>query len=840
MADTDLTAGENFRYRIRRDTRGAINWFRENWREKRWFRWASIALGAFLALWIIGWAILARGLPDARALLEYEPPLPSVVRGTDGEIVHTYARERRVQLQFKDFPTQLINAYTSAEDETFWTHGGVDVTGTLNAVFDYVSKLGSGTRAVGGSTITQQVAKNILLGNEYSVTRKLKEMILARRIEDVLTKREIIELYLNEIPLGRRSFGVQAASRAYFDKDVGDLELHEMAYLAILPKAPESYSRERNFPEATARRNFVIDVMADNGHITGAQAAAAKAKPLGLIRQRPEARSADAGYFLEEVRRQLIDRYGEQAEDGPHSVFAGGLWVRTSLDTEMQTAAQQSLRAGLMRFGGGRAWHGPVATINPDNGDLTEQLASSNIGINYQNWRIGVVTARSGPAATIGFANGEEAPLTGLPDAIKVGDVTAVSPSGNAWAVRTVPEVQGGFVAQDPNTGRVLAMQGGFDFRLSDFNRATQAQRQPGSTIKPFVYATGLDHGMTPATMVPDRTFCYYQGANLGEKCFRNFGGGGGGEHTMRWGLEQSRNLMTVHIAMDAGMENVTRTFERVGIGKYENYPAFALGAGETTVMKMVNAYAALVNHGVQHAPTVIDYVQDRHGKVIWRADDRDCTGCNMAEWDGKPMPRLREQGKQVLDARTAYQVTHMLEGVVQRGTATVLRDLDMPMFGKTGTTTGPTDVWFVGGSPDIVGGVYIGYDQPRSLGGWAQGGRVAAPIFKQFVQETRDKWSGRPFLAPTGVRMVRIDRRSGKRVFDGWPTDDPRAAVIWEAFKPDTEPRRTRRQDETDQLRELILAQLRRGNANATGGGDETREAQPPTDFAEEQGGLY
>ena len=840
MAETDLTPAENFKYRIRRDTSGAVAWFRDNWREKRWFRWGAVALGVALALWLIVWALLARGLPDAETLLSYEPPLPTVVRGADGEIVHSYARERRVQLQFKDFPAQLVNAYTSAEDETFWTHGGIDFPGTVNAVFDYASKLGSGTRAVGGSTITQQVAKNILLGNEYSVTRKLKEMILARRIEDVLTKREIMELYLNEIPLGRRSFGVQAASRAYFDKDVDELDLHEMAFLAILPKAPERYGRRANRELAIGRRNFVIDVMAENGHITEAQAAAAKARDLGLTRQQPEARSADAGYFLEEVRRQLIARYGEQAEDGPHSVYAGGLWVRTSLDTDMQDAARNALRAGLMRFSGGRAWHGPIATIDPDDGDLTEQLASSNIGINYDNWRVGVVTARSGASATIGFSNGDEAPLTGLPDALKVGHVTAVAPSGNAWAVRTIPEVQGGFVAQDPNTGRVLAMQGGFDFRVSDFNRATQAQRQPGSTIKPFVYATGLDQGMTPATMVPDQSYCYYQGANLGEKCFRNFGGGGGGEHTMRWGLEQSRNLMTVHIAMDAGMENVTRTFEKVGIGKYDNYPSFALGAGETTVLKMVNAYAALVNHGLQHNPTVIDYVQDRRGKVIWRADTRDCRGCDMAEWDGKPMPRVREQGKQVLDPRTAYQVVHMLEGVVQRGTATVLRDLGMPLFGKTGTTSGPTDVWFVGGSPDVVGGVYIGYDRPRSLGGWAQGGRVAAPIFKQFVQETPGKWQGRPFLAPAGVRMVRIDRRSGKRVFDGWPDDSPQASVIWEAFKPDTEPRRSSRQDQTDQLRDLILAQLRRANRSEQRGARQATEEQAPTDFAEDQGGLY
>jgi penicillin-binding protein 1A len=423
--------------------------------------------------------------------------------------------------------------------------------------------------------------------------------------------------------------------------------------------------------------------------------------------------------------------------------------------------------------------------------------------------------------------------------------VTAASPNGSAWAVRTVPEVGGGFVAMDPHTGRVLAMQGGFDPRLGSFNRAVQAQRQPGSTIKPFVYATGLDNGLTPASMVPDQTFCVDQGASLGEKCFRNFGGGGGGEHTMRWGLEQSRNLMTVHIAMTAGMENVVRTFNRVGIGKYDPYVSMALGAGETTVLKMVTAYSSLVNQGVQHAPTLIDFVQDRRGKVIWRADPRECTGCNMEQWDGKAMPRFNERGKQVLDPRTAYQVVHMLEGVVQRGTATVLRDLDIPLFGKTGTTTGPTDVWFVGGSPDVVAGTYMGFDQPRSMGGYAQGGRLAAPIFKQFVQETRDKWNGRPFLAPAGVRLVRVDRRSGRRVFDAWPTDEPTASVIWEAFKPDTEPRRATRNDERTQLRDLILAQLRRGSSGTSGAsgaraGSSSQGRQQQDDFVEEQGGLY
>jgi len=814
------------------------------WRHHVWLRRAIYALVALLVALAAAWALLARDLPDAGRLLTYEPPLPSVVRGIDGEIVHTYARERRVQLQFKDIPPLLVNAYTSAEDETFWTHGGVDITGTANAVFDYASKMGSGARAVGGSTITQQVAKNILLGDEYSVTRKLKEMILARRIENVLTKREIMELYLNEIPLGRRSFGVQAAARAYFDKDVGELDLHEMAFLAILPKAPERYGRARNAELAIERRNYVLEQMAENEHITPAQAAAARAEPLGLIRQQPEPRSADAGYFLEEVRRQLIDRYGEQAEDGPLSVYGGGLWVRTSLDTELQDAARNALRAGLLRYQAGRGWHGPVATINPDNGDLTEQLAATNIGINYENWRIGVVTERNGNTATIGFSDGSEEPLSGLPDALKVGDVTAVAPGGGGWVVRTVPEVSGGMVAEDPNTGRVLAMQGGFDARLGSFNRASQALRQPGSTIKPFVYATGLDHGLTPASMVPDRTFCVYQGASLGEKCFRNFGGGGGGTHTMRWGLEQSRNLMTVHIAADAGMPNVLKTFEQLGIGDYDDpYLSYALGAGDTTVLKMVSAYSALANHGLQHEPTLIDYVADRRGKVIWRADERECTGCNMAQWDGSPMPRLPERGRQVMDPRTAYQVVHMLEGVVTRGTATVLRDLDMPLFGKTGTTSGPTDAWFVGGSPDLVAGVYLGFDQPRNLGGWVQGGRVAAPMFKQLVTETRDKWSGRPFLAPEGVRLVRVDRRSGKQVFTAWPTEEPQSAVIWEAFKPDSEPPREKRSDRVGRMRELILAQLRRaerGGDAAARRASTTREAVQGQDFVEEQGGLY
>ena len=838
MAETSKF--ESLSYRIRRDASGAIAWFKTSWADKRWFRWLAMALGGLLLLWLVVWLTLARNLPDAETLLDYEPPLPTVVRGIEGDIVHSYARERRVQLQFADFPETLIEAYLAAEDKTFFSHGGIDAGGLFGAVVDYASKLGSDERAAGGSTITQQVAKNILLGDEYSITRKLKEMLLARRIEGVLTKEQILELYLNEIPLGRRSYGVQAAARAYFDKDVGDLELHEMAFLAILPKAPEVYGRAKNVDRAMERRNFVLGQMQENGFVTTAEANAAKAKPLGLVTQQASDTSVDAGYFLEEVRRELIAKFGETAEDSKTSVYAGGLWVRTSLDPQMQKSARDALRQGLLRYHGSRGWSGPIATIDLDDGSWANQLASSFLSINYDGWRVGVVTTRSGANAKVGFADGEEAPLTNLPNALKAGDVIAVSKAGAGYRVRTLPSVSGGFLAQNPQTGRILAMQGGFDSRLEAFNRATQAQRQPGSTIKPFVYATGLDQGMTPASEVPDQTFCYYQGSQLGEKCFRNSGGGGGGVHTMRWGLEQSRNLMTVHIAMESGMPEVVKTIKNLGIGDYDPYPAFALGAGETTVVKMVNAYSTLANHGRQFEPTLIDYVQDRRGKVIYRADKRQCTGCNMDEWDGQPMPRLAPGGKQVIDARTAFQTVHMLEGVIQRGTATVLRDLDVPMFGKTGTTTGPKDVWFVGGTPELIAGTYIGFDTPKNLGGYAQGGTISAPIIKQFFRETKPRLSGDPFLAPAGVRMVRVDRASGKRVFDAWPSDDPKASVIWEAFKPDTEPPRITQRDEIESKRKEIIALIRRGSQSARKREVEPEVQEVKPDFVEEQGGIY
>ncbi|WP_260923629.1 penicillin-binding protein 1A [Novosphingobium sp. 9] len=807
-----------------------------SWKRRKWLRRFSYVFLAGLLAFTGFWIVFTRDLPDANTLLTYQPPLPTMVRDGDGAIIYSYARERRVQLRFQDIPPQVYNAFLSAEDRTFWTHGGVDLGGLAGAVLDYASKFGTGVRAKGGSTITQQVAKNILIGDEYSVTRKLKEMVVARRIEEALTKQQILELYLNEIPLGRRSFGVQAAARAYFDKDVDQLTLAQSAFLAILPRAPEVYGRKKAEDRAIERRNWVLDQMVRNGWASRADAEAAKAEPLGLVVQRSDAWDPSYGYFIEEVRQRLIDKYGENAKDGPNSVYAGGLWVRTSLDPQMQGAVRDSLRAQMLQFQGNGPWHGPIAHISSlDN--WQSELIGSNKTVHYKNWRVGVIL----DGKQIGFTDGKTAQLTNIPDRAKLGDVIVAEPvSDSTYAVRTIPEISGGMILEQPGSGRILAMQGGFDSGLGSFNRAIQAERQPGSTIKPFVYATALQAGMTPASQVLDGTFCVYQGGSLGQKCFRNFGNeGGGGMHTLRWGLEQSRNLMTVRIANETGMPRVIRTFHNFGIGDYKPYLSFALGAGETTVYRMTNAYSAMANDGVQYPSSFIDYVQDRNGKVIWSSDSRHCDTCNMPQWDGKPMPRIQRKGKQVIDADTAYQVIHMLEGVVIRGTAARLRALNLPLFGKTGTTNGPTDVWFMGGNQDYVGGVYLGYDNPRSLGGAAQGGRIAAPVMQRVIEATRERWSTSPLTAPAGIRMVRIDRVTGKRVFGVEPTDDPKAAVIWEAFKPDTEPRKYTAEDEFTRRRDALVAQIRDAR-DARQQAAQAQQQADQQDFASQFGGVY
>jgi penicillin-binding protein 1A len=814
------------------------------WWENKWVRRGTWTFTGLFTVFAAIWIYFASGLPSSETLLAYQPPLPTNVRGYDGTPVQTFARERRVELSYDEYPPLVIHAFISAEDKGFFKHHGIDFTGLLGAVVDYSAKtvIGGG-RAKGGSTITQQVAKYLLKDSSYNVGRKIREAILAFRLESTLTKQQILELYLNSIFLGRNAYGVQAASRAYFDKDVGELTLPEAAYLAVLPKAPANYDPVRATQKALNRRNYVLREMYNNDYITEEQWKVAAAQPLATIRYgSSEKFRQQGGYFMEEVRRALIKQFGESADKGPNSLYAGGLWVRSSMDPTLQDAAAQALRDGLAKFDGGRGWRDLGMTIDLQKGDWAGQLDRTPVGTGYVDWKKAVVLSKASGDASIGFANGSTGtlpasaasmPVRGVGgsafNSLKPGMIIIVKEAGpRSYQLRSIPEISGGMVAEEVHTGRIMAMQGGFDVLGSSYNRAVQALRQPGSAFKPIVYVTALENGFTPSTIELDAPFCVWQGAGLGNKCFVNFDRRSAGPHTMRWGVEQSRNLMTVRAASTVGMQKITDTARKLGVGDYGNYLSFALGAGETTVSKLVNAYAVLANQGRSVKPSTIDYVEDRNGKIIYRSDNR-CAlmeNCSAADWDGKAMPRPPNRTRQLLDPMAAFQMVHIMEGVITRGTAVVLRDLNRPLFGKTGTTNGPTNVWFVGGTPDVVAGIYMGYDQPRPMGSYAQGGRIAAPVFKQWALTAFKNQPKTPFVAPPGIRWVRIDRASGKRVFGVFPmTEDPKSSVIWEAFQPQTEPRRSYRGAtgdpyNQDQQRQQLQARLQQLQQQREGGG--------------------
>lgn len=786
------------------------------WWENAWVRRVTWAAAALFVLFAAVWIYFASTLPSAEYLLAYQPPLPTNVRGFDGAPVQTFARERRVDLAYDEVPPLVVHAFISAEDKDFFSHHGLDYAGVIKAVFNYTTHIGRHGRVPGGSTITQQVAKYLLKDSSYNVGRKVREAIMAFRLEDTLSKQQILELYLNSIFLGRNAYGIQAASRAYFDKDVNELSLPEAAYLAVLPRAPANYDPERATQKALDRRSYVLREMYRNGYITEEQYKAAGATPLGTIRYGSNEKfRQQGGYFMEEVRRELIKKFGQDVKDGANSLYGGGLWVRSSMDPGTQDAAAQALRDGLVKFDGGRGWSDTGMKVDLSK-DWAAQLDAAPVGTGYPDWFKAAVLQKGDSEAVIGFANGSHGTLSAadaaMPkrgaggkafDFLTPGMVIIVKQiAGNNYALRSVPEVSGGMVVEEVHTGRVMAMQGGFDVVGSSYNRAIQALRQPGSAFKPITYVTALENGFTPATIVEDAPYCVWQGAGLGQKCFVNFDKRYSGPHTMRWGVEQSRNLMAIRVAAGTGMPKIIKTAHDLGVGDFQNYLPVAIGAGDTTVLRLVNAYAQLANQGRSVKPTTIDYVQDRNGKVIYRSDNR-CTimgNCNAPDWDGGAMPRPPSRTRQVLDPMAAFQMVHIMEGVVQRGTATILRDLNRPLFGKTGTTSGPTNVWFVGGTPDIVAGVYLGYDMPRPLGGWAQGGRISAPIWKQWALTALKDQPKVPFVAPPGIRWVRIDRASGKPVFGEFPTSgDPKAEVIWEAFQPQTEEQRVIRSSTGD-----------------------------------------
>src|SRR5215467_1059114 len=782
----------------------------------------------------------SKDLPDYSQLQDYEPPVMTRVHAADGSLLGEYAKERRLYLPIQAVPKLVINAFLAAEDKNFYEHGGVDYSGMARAALLYVQNYGSNRRPQGASTITQQVAKNFLLTNEVSFARKIKEALLALKIERTYTKDKILELYLNEIYLGFGAYGVAAAALLYFDKPVNELTLPEAAYLAALPKAPGSLNPFRQRERATERRNYVIDRMVENGYVTAQVGEKAKKEPLTVTQRRGAgSHIIAADFFAEDVRREIYEKFGEKG------LYEGGLSVRTTLDPKMQVIAHKALTDGLIHYDEAQGYRGAPHKIDI-SGDWGVKLADVRAFNDVAPWRLAVVLETNEQSARIGFqparepggAVGRERQIGNIPlegvkwarassakNPLKVsgvlapGDVIYVEPlskDSGQYKLRQIPEVSGGMVVMDPLTGRVLALVGGFSFDQSQFDRATQAMRQPGSSFKPFVYSAALDNGYTPSSIVIDAPIEIDQGPGMGVWRPENYSNGKyAGPATLRFGIEQSRNLMTVRLAQDIGMPLIGEYAKRFGIyDNLPNYLSYSLGAGETTVLRMVTAYAMIANGGRRVTATMIDRIQDRYGRTVYKHDQRECRGCDAKKWENQPEPGLVDRREQVLDPMTAYQITEIMEGVIQRGTANVLADLLKPIAGKTGTTNDEKDVWFIGFRHDLVVGVYMGYDKPRHLGRSATGGHLSAPIAKDFFKAALADKPPMPFPPPRGIKLILVDARTGQRAGPG------ATSVIREAFKPGTAPPEN--------------------NAIAAMGGTETIGVSPEADGAVRRGGLY
>ncbi|WP_084399829.1 penicillin-binding protein 1A [Henriciella aquimarina] len=805
--------------------------------KKRFLTW-KLVRRVFIALFILGviafialavWvAALARDLPSHKRLASYEPPITSRVHAGDGTLIAEFAEEHRVFVPVESIPEHVKEAFVAAEDKKFFTHHGLDFVGIMRGAINSAKiKLTGGGNLQGGSTITQQVAKNMLLTRDQTITRKIKEAIIARRMENTFTKDEILELYLNEIYLGVRAYGVGSAALIYFDKSLPELDLSEAAILASLAKAPSTVNPYRRPERLLARRNYVLGRMVEDGYITREEADAAREKPLKVKQRLRGPEYAAATYFVQELRKELTDQYGEEA------LQRGGLSIRSTIDTRLQLAAQEALQTGLETYDRRHSYRGPFAQIDP-NQDVSEQLEELTLPPGYGTWEAGMIRKIGNDGASLVL---HDERTTSIPKedvewarswsregssekGLAPGDVVLVEvertekrrdageaeetkPAGEGeetgeaseedWVyvpadiaiLRQVPEVEGAIIALDPHTGRVLAMVGGYSFFKSPFNRVMQAERQPGSSFKPFVYGAALENGYTPSTRILDAPFVYYD-ENTDEVWKpQNYSEGRSyGEVTMRTALERSFNQVTARVAVDIGLDKVAEYAERFGL--YDDlppYPAMALGSGETTPWRMARGYAAYVNGGKEVTPTLLDRVQDRHGNTLYKHDTRTCEKCDALEWDGKAPPMLPDNREQLVNPVVAYQVVHMLEGVVERGTARRARRVGKPLAGKTGTTNDYVDALFYGFSPDLVVGVWVGFDTPKSLGVGEAGGSVGAPIFTDFMEVALKDEPALPFRIPPGVRLVQVDHDTGRL-----PTPSS-GEVIVEAFKPGTEP---------------------------------------------------
>ncbi|MCY3596466.1 MAG: penicillin-binding protein 1A [Rhodospirillales bacterium] len=773
----------------------------------RWRRWTRrLAVGFGLA-GLLGLAVgivavivvlsrFGQGLPEYRQLMDYEPAETSRTYAADGQPLGRYAEQDRQFVPIRSIPEQVANAFIAAEDRNFWTHSGLDYVGIARAVVQNAGRIADGRRLIGASTITQQVAKTFLLTRTVSIERKVKEALLALRMERVLSKERVLELYLNEIYLGLRSYGVAAAARNYFDKSLDELSLAEMAYLAALPKGPNNYHPELRREAALERRAYVLRRMTEEGFVTAEAASSARAEPLTSVAREGRDALVAAPHFAEEVRRWIDESMGEEV------LYQGGLTVTTTLEPSLQQIATDVLRDGLEAYDRRHGYRGPAWTIDdPEGTDWAGQLSDPGA----RPVRIpphlepAMVLEVDGQGARVGLAGGAVMDMTradmawaleggedGNPaELLEPGDVMLVEMLGSAEerqpALRQLPEVEGALVALDPRNGRVLALVGGYGEGEFGFNRATQAKRQPGSAFKPFVYLAALEDGLTPGSLVLDAPLVIDQGPHLEEWRPQNYAAGRFyGPRTLRDGLERSRNVMTIRLANTLGVERVVEVAERFGLGLPQPFLATALGTTETTPLALASAYATLLNGGRRIEPAFVERVQDRHGRTIHRRDMRRCPACGF---ESELPPDLPLLGIPVADPVNTFQVTWMLKGVVEVGTARRLANLGMPLAGKTGTTNDFLDAWFVGFSPNLVVCVFVGYDQPRNLGRGESGGRVAAPIFGAFMERALAQGSASPFRIPDGVDMVRIDAETGRR-----PAPDSQR-VIFEAFARGTGP---------------------------------------------------
>nr|WP_253746588.1 MULTISPECIES: PBP1A family penicillin-binding protein [unclassified Ruegeria] len=748
---------------------------------------AALVIGA--VFWMYG-----RDLPSHESLAQYKPPTISRIYSGEGQLIDEFAQERRLFTPSEEIPDLVKQAFISAEDKNFYTHQGYDPRGIIAAGVEAVRSKGETVR--GASTITQQVMKNFLLSGDRRAERKIKEIILATRLEDTLDKEQILELYMNEIFLGQNSYGVTAAAQTYFNKTLQELAPHEAAMLAAMPKAPSDYHPVRQKERLLARRNYVLREMNQNGYIDQATYEVEVEMPLRSVQNGDFESFRTAlpprDYFTDEIRRQLSEDFGEG------EFFTGGFTVRASVDEEMQIEAAKALREALQKYDRSRGrWRGtgeviPEETL-ADEAQWREALSVMEIPRDVvlpTRWYPAVVLNVADQQLTVGIENGPADGVVPRSDIkwmqgdfaanFKRGDVILVMAGEEGqWSARQVPEVQGGFVAMDVNSGRVLAMQGGFSYQDTVFNRATQAQRQPGSSFKPFVYAAALDSGYSPATIVVDAPIevntpqGLWRPKNSSNKFY--------GPTPLRTGIEQSRNLMTIRLAQEVTMPVVAGYAERFGV--YDRMGAFlanSLGSEETTLYKMVAAYAMFANGGQRVEPTLVDRIQDRFGKTIYRHDDRQCLDCDSTWMAADESPTLVTDRPQVMDAITAYQLTSMMTGVVDRGTASRYVNLPVPTAGKTGTTNESKDAWFIGFTSNIVAGCYIGYDRPRPMGRGAYGGTMCGPVFQSFMEKAVEKYGGGPFEVPEGGHFIKIDRFSGARL----PDDASGDYVVAEFFR--------------------------------------------------------